>query len=299
MATNRPITDLLARSEPVISVEFFPPKDEASGEALLQTAQQLKETVNPDFVSITYGAGGTTRDRTFRYACSLKDDLRFQVMPHLTCVGSSKDELREIIGQFRDAGFCNIMALRGDPPKGETEFKPHPDGLRYASDLIALIRETASGFCLGCSGYPEKHPEAASLDADIDAVKIKVDNGASFITTQLFFDNAHYFSFVEKCRAKGIYAPVVPGLLPVLSLKQIRRFADMCGSVLPPELEQRLTDADAQGGDDAVKQIGIDWAFQQIVELFERGAPGVHLYILNRSESALELSRRLKAHLGK
>lgn len=294
MKTNRPITDLLARSKPVISVEFFPPKDEVTGETLLQTARDLKEAINPDFASITYGAGGTTRERTYRYACKLKDDLGYQVMPHLTCVGSSKEELKGIIQEFHQAGFCNVMALRGDPPQGQTAFVPHANGLRYASDLISLIRETASGFCIGCAGYPEKHPEAPSLDADLEALKIKVNNGASFVTTQLFFDNTDYFHFVDKCRSRDIHAPIVPGLLPVLSLKQIRRFTQLCGANLPANLEKQLIDADEKGGDEAVKHIGIEWAYQQALDLINQGAPGIHLYILNQPEAALELSRRLQ-----
>ncbi|MEX0326441.1 MAG: methylenetetrahydrofolate reductase, partial [Puniceicoccaceae bacterium] len=198
MLKNRPIGELLARSGPVISVEFFPPKDDAGGEQIVETARAIREQVNPDFVSITYGAGGTTRERTFRYASILKDEYGFEVMPHLTCVGSSKEELVEIIKGYQEAGFCNIMALRGDPPKGESTFTPHPDGLPYAQDLVRLIRGGFAGFSIGVAGYPEVHPEAPSAELDLQYLKEKVDAGASFITTQLFYDNRKFLSFVER-----------------------------------------------------------------------------------------------------
>ena len=276
---------------PVISVEFYPPKGENGAEQILKAARELTE-ISPDFVSITYGAGGTTRERTIQYATLLKKEAGFDVMPHLTCVGHSRKELSIVLEAFHNAGFRNIMALRGDPPKGETAFKPHPDGLGYASELVAFIRENYPDFCLGVAGYPEKHPEAANFESDLKNLKIKVDAGANFITTQLFFNNDDYFNFVDACRNIGITIPIIAGLLPVISAGQISRFCAMCGAAIPEELQAKVNDA---GDDDnRVVEIGIDWVTQQISELIEKGAPGVHLYIMNRSYSVLEAIKRLR-----
>jgi methylenetetrahydrofolate reductase (NADPH) len=289
---DRPISDLFALQRPLRSLEFFPPKDDAGVEALRASATALKR-MNPDFVSVTYGAGGTTRDRTAQICDFLKRDFVFTVMPHLTCVGHTRAELSDIADRIYANGFRNIMTLRGDPPKGETTFTPYKDGLRYASDLAALLKSRHADFCLGVGGYPEKHPEAASAGADLDHLKIKVDAGAAFITTQLFFDNAVYYRFVEKCRAIGITIPIVPGIMPVLSLKQIQRFTTMCGASLPAKLIKRL-EAAAENTD-VVETIGIDWALTQIRDLLAHDAPGYHLYILNRAKAALALAAGLAA----
>ena len=249
--------------------------------------------MNPDFVSVTYGAGGTTRDRTAQVCDFLKRDFGFTVMPHLTCVGHSRAELSAVADRIHASGFRNIMTLRGDPPKGETAFTPYKDGLRYASDLVELLKSRQGDFCLGVGGYPEKHPEAASLEIDLAHLKRKVDAGAAFITTQLFFDNAIYYRFVEKCRAAGINVPIVPGIMPVLSLKQIQRFTAMCGTTLPQKLITRLEVA--AENTDVVETIGIDWALTQIRDLLAQGAPGYHLYILNRAKGALALTAGLAA----
>ena len=189
MLADRPISELFAQHRTLRSIEFFPPKDEAGVEALRQTAAGLK-SIAPDFVSVTYGAGGTTRERTAQVSRLLRQEIGFTVMPHLTCVGHTRAELNEVADQLHAGGYRNIMTLRGDPPKGQTEFVPDKDGLRYASDLVALLKSRHPDFCLGVGGYPEKHPEAPSLEVDLDNLKRKVDAGAGFITTQLFFDNA-------------------------------------------------------------------------------------------------------------
>jgi methylenetetrahydrofolate reductase (NADPH) len=292
MQPDRPISELFAQQRPLRSLEFFPPKDDAGVEALRATAAALKH-MNPDFVSVTYGAGGTTRDRTAQVSALLKTEFGFTVMPHLTCVGHTRAELGEVTDRIHTAGFRNIMTLRGDPPKGETTFTPYQDGLRYASDLVALLKARHADFCLGVGGYPEKHPEAPSLVADLIHLKLKVDAGADFITTQLFFDNAVYYRFVEKCRAAGITVPIVPGIMPVLSLKQIQRFTTMCGTTLPAKLITRLEVA--AENTDVVETIGIDWALTQIRDLLAHGAPGYHLYILNRAKGALALTAGLAA----
>ena len=292
MTPDRPISEFFAQKRPLRSLEFFPPKDDAGVESLRATAAALRG-MHPDFVSVTYGAGGTTRDRTAQVSALLKNDLGFTVMPHLTCVGHTRTELAEVADRIHIGGFRNIMALRGDPPKGETTFTPFKDGLRYASDLVALLKSRHADFCLGVGGYPEKHPEASSLEADLANLKRKVDAGADFITTQLFFDNSVYYRFVEKCRAAGIAVPIVPGIMPVLSLKQIKRFTDMCGTHLPPPLVTRLEVA--AENPEVVEIVGVDWALDQIRGLLAHGAPGYHLYILNRAKAALALAAGLAA----
>ncbi|MGH7958326.1 MAG: methylenetetrahydrofolate reductase [NAD(P)H] [Opitutaceae bacterium] len=286
------ISELFARKRPVRSLEFFPPKDDAGVEALRATAGALKR-MNPDFVSVTYGAGGTTRDRTAQVSAMLKNDFGFTVMPHLTCVGHSRADLGEIADRIHGAGFRNIMTLRGDPPKGAAEFKVATDGLRNANELVTLLKDRQPQFCLGVAGYPEKHPEATSLDADLTNLKRKVDAGAAFVTTQLFFDNTLYYRFVERCRTAGIDVPIVPGIMPVLSLKQIQRFTQMCGATLPKQLFTRLEVA--AENTDVLETIGIDWALTQIRGLLANGAPGYHLYVLNRARGALALTAGLAA----
>jgi methylenetetrahydrofolate reductase (NADPH) len=208
-------------------------------------------------------------------------------MPHLTCVGHSREDLAGVADRIHAAGFRNVMALRGDPPKGDLHFQPAPDGLRYASELVHLLKARHADLCLGVAGYPEKHPEAPSFEADLANLKHKVEAGAAFITTQMFFDNEVYFRFVQRCREAGISVPVIPGIMPVLSLKQVRRF----GASLPPELAALLEAA----GDNNLQTelIGVDWALRQIRELLARGAPGYHLYIMNRAHSALALAEAL------
>jgi len=292
MPPDRPISSLFPQQRPLRSLEFFPPKDEAGVEALRQTATTLKR-IAPDFVSVTYGAGGTTRERTAQVSRLLREEIGFTVMPHLTCVGHTRAELNEVADQLHAGGYRNIMTLRGDPPKGQTEFVPFKDGLRYGSDLVALLKARHTDFCLGVGGYPEKHPEAPSLEVDLDNLKRKVDAGAAFVTTQLFFDNAVYYRFVEKCRARGITVPIVPGIMPVLSLKQVKRFTEMCGAHLPQQLITRLEVAAENA--DVVEMVGLDWALDQIRGLLANGAPGYHLYIMNRAKSALALAAGLAA----
>lgn len=292
MTPDRPIAHLFAQNRPLRSLEFFPPKDEVGVQALRATAIALQR-IKPDFVSVTYGAGGTTRERTAQVSSILRDECNFTVMPHLTCVGHSRAELSEVAERIHSSGFRNIMALRGDPPKGETTFTPYKDGLRYGSDLVELLKSRHPDFCLGVGGYPERHPEASSADIDLVNLKRKIDAGADFITTQLFFDNTVYFRFVDRCRAAGIAIPIVPGIMPVLSLKQIQRFTTMCGATLPQKLITRL-EAAAENTD-VVDTLGIDWALTQIRELLAQGAPGYHLYILNRAKAALALAAGLAA----
>ena len=284
MSKPSSIKSIFEDKKKIFSVEFFPPKDEAGGERMLNTAS-LIQPHKPDFVSITYGAGGGTRSTTMRYAKILREEHGFEVMPHLTCVGHTRDELLEILEDFAEAGFGNVMALRGDPPKGESEFRTVPGGLSYGSDLVSLIRENFPDFGIGVGGYPEKHPEAPNSQTDLINLKTKVDAGADFITTQLFFDNQVYFDFVTQCEAMGITVPILPGLLPVLSLGQVRRFCDMCESRLPSRLEQNLEAQPKEGQ----AEVGARWALEQVEGLLAGEAPGFHLYALNQSASTLAI----------
>lgn len=292
MIADRTIASLFAEKRPVRSLEFFPPKDD-EGVANLRAAASILKRIQPDFVSVTYGAGGSTRGRTAQVCDFLKAEFGYTVMPHLTCVGSTRDEISNLADQIYDRGFRNIMTLRGDPPKGQSVFEPYKDGLRYAADLVTLLKSRHPDFCLAVAGYPEKHPEAASFESDMANLRRKVDSGAAFVTTQLFFDNDVYFRFVDRCRAAGITVPIIPGIMPVLSLKQIQRFTQMCGASLPGKLIKRLETA----GDysDAVEMVGIDWGLMQIRQLVENGAPGYHLYIMNRAKSAVALAAGLAA----
>lgn len=293
ISSSRLISEILASKSPTFSTEFFPPKDKKGSTQVLKAAQVLKETLAPDFVSITYGAGGSTRDYTLRYAEELKDEYGFEVMPHLTCVGHSKSELLETVQQFQEVGFRNIMTLRGDPPQDKEHFRPHPQGLSYASELVALIQKKFPDFCLGVAGYPETHPEAPNKKVDIENLRHKVNQGASFITTQLFYDNNHYFDFVKRCRSIGITIPILPGILPILSFQQVKRFCKLCGASIPTALETKLEAVKEES--EKVRQIGTDWAYQQVKELIKKGVPGIHFYILNRPQSTLTIIERLKA----
>jgi len=286
------IDSLLKGARPLRSLEFFPPKDDASIQALRETAAALR-SIAPDFVSVTYGAGGGTRERTSQVSALLRAEFGYAVMPHLTCVNHTREEVVEIARTHHKAGIRNIMALRGDVPPGLDVTTAFRDGLNHGADLVSLLHRELPDLCLGVGGYPEKHPEAPSALADIDALKRKVDCGASFITTQLFFENDIYHRFVDRSQLHGIHVPIVPGIMPVLSLRQARRMTGLCGSTLPARLTRRLEVAGDSA--DAVEFVGLEWAVGQVRELLARGAPGFHLYILNRAKSALALSAGLAA----
>jgi methylenetetrahydrofolate reductase (NADPH) len=289
MNETKTVVERFAFGKPLFSVEFFPPRDDTAGERMLRAAQAL-QSYEPDFVSITYGAGGGTRATTLKYARMLKEQCGFEVMPHLTCVGHKEAELMDILRDFESAGFRNVMALRGDPPKGETSFQAMAGGFSHADELVRLIRRNLPNFGIGVAGYPEKHPESPEAGDDVQRLAHKVSCGADFVTTQLFFDNEFYFDFVRRCRQAGIEVPILPGLLPVLSLAQIRRFSSMCGAALPAELEKRLEEA----GEDGAQEVGADWAYEQIKGLLDGGAPGFHLYALNKSKATTSILERLR-----
>lgn len=268
-----------------ISAEFFPPKTEEGARQILRTANAMKN-FDLDFVSITYGAGGSSRERTLEYGELLRDIFNFEVMPHLTCVGHSVDEIRSILKGFCEKKFGKVMALRGDPPRNVPNFTPHPNGLKYACELVELAKAEFPQLDIACAGYPEKHPEAPSIEADIENLKNKVNLGARTVITQLFFDNASFYDFLKRCKSAGVNARIHAGLMPALSLKQVSNFCSMCGAKLPEELRDRLAAADSEA---AQRKIGLEWAKSQISDLVKNGVDGIHLYVLNREESALEL----------
>ena len=289
---DRPISELFAEGRVLRSLEFFPPRDDAAVEALRETAAALAK-IEPDFVSVTYGAGGGTRARTAQVSAMLRHEFGFTVMPHLTAVNHTAEDIAAVADEHYRNGIRNVMALRGDVPPGSTAEMAFSDGLRFGSDVVALLKGRHEDFCLGVGGYPEKHPEAESADVDLANLRRKVDAGAGFVTTQLFFDNADFYRFVDRSRAAGIDVPIVPGIMPVLSLKQITRITDLCGASLPERLVRRLEAA----GDrpEIVEHVGIDWALGQIRDLLDHGVPGYHLYVLNRARAALALAASLSA----
>lgn len=276
------IEQLKTAGQPLISVEFFPPKTPAGREALNQTADRLLE-LQPDFVSVTCGAGGSAAGPTLEICRQLSGQGYRNVMPHCTCVGRSRDDVLASIDGLVDAGFNNIMALRGDPPKGEHYFKPAAGGFHYAAEMVAAVRERQPDLCIGVAGYPEKHPESYNAFEDIRHLKEKVDAGADFITTQLFLHNHVYFDFVDRCRSAGITVPILPGLLPILSLDQIKRMRAFCDFHVPSELLRGLEAA--QDNPAKAERVGLYWTIEQISELVEGGAPGIHLYLLNKAQT--------------
>lgn len=288
------IKELFDRGNPVFSFEFFPPKDDAGITSLMETVKNLQD-LHPSFVSVTYGAGGSTRRKTIEITKRIKQELGIEAMSHLTCVGHSRDEISAILDEIETAGIENIMTLRGDPPKGETHFAPHPDGFRYASELVTFIRSRKPAFCLGVAGYPEGHPEAPSKEADLTNLKRKVDAGANFVVTQLFFDPRDYFDLIERAQALGIGLPIVPGIMPITDVAQIKRFTQMCGAKIPPALLAELEKVD--GNRDAVVEIGIRYSTAQCESLLRSGAPGIHFYTLNKSTSTRTILSNLKNRL--
>ena len=280
------------RGEPVISIELFPPKTPRAEEGLFERALPRLATAEPDFFSVTYGAGGSTRDTTLEVVDRIQRQYGITGMAHLTGIGSTRDEVARYLDDAKRLGIRNLLALRGDPPRGLPDLIPPDDGFNYSFQLIDFIKSHGD-FTVGAAGFPECHVACTDgRHVDWQRVKSKLDHGAEFILTQLFFSNAHYFEFLEYMTdTLGVSAPVTPGVLPILSTEQIRRFTAICGATLPAELSTRL---DAFGDDaDAVREFGIDFATRQCEALLKGGAPGLHLYSLNRSPSCLAILKNL------
>jgi methylenetetrahydrofolate reductase (NADPH) len=286
------IDEILASSRPVFSVEFFPPKTDEGRETLFETVDVLRE-LGPSFFSVTYGAGGATREGTVEITREIRDEHGVEAMAHLSCVGETRESLREIVEEIAEAGIENILALRGDPPRGRTDFEQPEGGLGSAADLTAMISETHPAVAIGGACFPEVHPEAAGLEADIAYLKTKVDNGASFLITQLFYDNRSYFDFVPAARAAGIEVPIIPGIMPMTRYQQIARIAELCEARIPERLSDAMEAAD--GNEQAEFGIGVAYAAQQCAELLRAGAPGIHFYALNRWPATRAILAALKA----
>jgi methylenetetrahydrofolate reductase (NADPH) len=284
------IVEKLGGSSPAISFEFFPPKDREGVDRLFSTVAELAPFA-PAYVSVTYGAGGSTRQLTVDLVGRIQREVGIEAMAHLTCVGATQAELGNVLDQLQQKGVENVIALRGDPPKGSTAFITPEGGFGHASELVGFIKQRGR-FCIAAACYPEKHPEAASLEADLAQLKRKVDAGAEFLISQLFFDNADYFAFVERARQLGISAPIIAGIMPVTNVSQIKRFTAMCGARMPDELMQKLEPVAADA--EAVGEIGVEHAVHQCRELLEKGVPGVHFYTLNRSKATVEILKRLR-----
>lgn len=283
------IGDLVLDNPGFLSMEFFPPRNEEEWPKFFDVAEKLAE-VDPLFVSVTYGAGGSTHRNTLKVCKTLKEDFGLEPMPHFTAIGADKGKVNRFVGEMQDIGLENILALRGDRPRwmddgnaGQTEFA-------YASDLTRYIAEQVPEMNIGVAGYPEAHPQSPSITSDIQVMRNKVAAGGAFIVTQLFFDNRVYFDYVDRLRAAGVTAPVLPGILPIRSLASLKRIMSLCDARIPGKLFHRMEAAHESGGIEAVRRAGLDFALEQITGLLQGGAPGIHLYTLNMPGMCREIA---------
>lgn len=258
-----------------------------------EVVDKLKE-LDPLFASVTYGAGGGTQDNTLEIATRMKRDHGIEPLTHLTSVGASSEKLDAFLKSLREANIENVLALRGDPPQGQADFDFNSQEFKHATDVIEFIGKRYPEMCVGGAAYPESHPESPSIQSDLDMVDLKVKKGAQFLVTQLFFDNRLYFDYVNRLQSMGADVPVIPGVLPIMSLKSAKFILGLCGAAIPGKFLSALEKAHADGGDDAVYELGMDYAIKQSQALIDGGAPGVHLYTLNRAEACLEIGRKLK-----
>ncbi len=287
------INEILASETPVFSFEFFPPKSDAGEQNLYAALRDLK-ALDPSFVSVTYGAGGSSREKTIEIVKRIKDEFGLEAMAHFTCVGATVSELRETLSEMQEAGIENVLALRGDPPEGQEGWTKTDGGLEYSRELVELIGGEYP-FAIGAACFPETHIHAESAESDLGYLAEKVQAGVDFLITQMFFDNDFYFDFVKRARAAGVTVPIIPGVMPITKAGQVERMAQMCGSEIPAglraELHARKEDTEA------VLDFGVAYATLQCSELLAAGAPGIHFYTLNRSPatraivSALKLTR--------
>jgi methylenetetrahydrofolate reductase (NADPH) len=281
---------LATAQEPLFSFEFFPPKSDAGEENLARALDDLRP-MEPAFVSVTYGAGGSMREKTVEIVSQLKHDHGFEAMAHLTCVNATCDSLRQTLDQLEAAGVANVLALRGDPPRGEARWTKTVGGYEYAAELIAMVRDEYP-FAVGGAAFPETHIHATSPDDDLRYLKAKVDAGAQFLITQMFFDNRHYFSFVERAREIGIDVPIIPGVMPILSLDGIKRMTELSAAELPADLHEELEAR--RGNEEAVAELGVSYATLQCADLLQHGAPGIHFITLNRSPATRAILSALR-----
>ncbi|WP_319585082.1 methylenetetrahydrofolate reductase [uncultured Pseudodesulfovibrio sp.] len=286
------VCDLIDGKSPFISLEFFPPKEREAWPAFFGVVEKLK-VLDPLFASVTYGAGGGTQDNTLEIATRMKRDHGLEPITHLTSVGASAEKLDGFLESLVKADIENVLALRGDPPRGVEDFDFSTQEFQHASELIEYINARYPDLCVGGAAYPEPHVESPSIKSDLDMVSLKVRKGAKFLVTQMFFDNRMYFDYVERLKLMGADVPVIPGVMPLLSLKSAKFILSLCGAAIPGKFLSALEKAHEEGGDDAVYALGIDYATKQAQELIDGGAPGVHLYTLNRAEAVLEIGKNL------
>ena len=284
------IKDLFHSGEKTFSFEFFPPKNYSSILELGINVGQLMK-LSPSFISVTYGAGGSTQDASFNLIDYINNKIGLVTMAHYTCVNATKEKVAQDMDFFHEKNIENLILLRGDRPQGENEISNETSDFEYASDLIEFVA-AQDRFCIAAAGYPEAHPESSSLEKDIEHLKHKVDKGADFVVTQLFFDNSYYFDFVERARKAGITIPIVPGIMPITNFKQIKKFTQMCGAKIPEDLVHLLEPHQ----EDLIKtyDIGVDFAIKQCRELLEKGAPGLHFYTLNKSRATVDIYSSIK-----
>ncbi len=283
------IAELYDQSDPVVSFEFFPPKTDAGYRSLFRTIQELKQ-LSPGFVSVTMGAGGSTRTKTVDITIEIMREIGLVTMCHLPCTGFRPDEVGSILDQLEAGGVRNVLALRGDPPADDPDFVSPSDGFQYANELVGYIADRGD-FSIGAACCPEVHPEAPDAATDLANLKRKVDAGTNFLVSQLFFDNSKFFDFVERARSTGITVPIVPGIMPIATVAGIRRMAGMNGTAFPPELEAELQRVD--GNEEATYALGVRWATSQCEELLAAGVSGIHFYTLNRSPATREIFQSL------
>jgi methylenetetrahydrofolate reductase (NADPH) len=286
------IDQILGRGQPTISFEFFPPKSEAGFNQLYQTIEDL-HPLRPSYVSVTYGAGGSTRQKTVELVEKIQSGIGIRAMAHLTCVGHTAAELGGILDQLWSCGIRNVLALRGDPPAGQSAFTATEGGFANADALAGFIRGRRD-FCIGVAGYPEGHPQCLNKTRDLEYLKRKVDNGGNFVVTQLFFDNADFYRFRDDARAMGITVPIVAGIMPITNVSQIKRFVSMCGAKIPHRLLKKLEAVESNP--DTVHQVGVDYAAMQCRDLAFNDVDGLHFYTLNKSKATVEIVKALNIH---
>jgi methylenetetrahydrofolate reductase (NADPH) len=284
------IDQLLGNGLPAVSFEFFPPKTDAGFQQLFQTIEDLKP-IQPSYVSVTYGAGGSTRQKTVELVERIQREAKIRAMAHLTCVGHTAEQIGTILDEIWNSGIRNVLALRGDPPAGQSQFVATEGGFAYASDLISFVRGRHD-FCIAAAGYPEGHPQCLNRTRDMEHLKRKVDNGANFVVTQLFFDNADFYRFRDDARAMGIKVPIIAGIMPITNVSQIKRFISMCGAKIPHRLLTKLEKIESNGPD-VVHQVGVDYAAMQCRDLLFNDVDGLHFYTLNKSKATVEVCQHL------
>jgi methylenetetrahydrofolate reductase (NADPH) len=284
------IDDILGKGKPSVSFEFFPPKTDAGFVSLFQTIEDLRP-LRPTYVSVTYGAGGSTREKTVNLVTRIQQEIGIRSMAHLTCVGHTSDEIGRILDELWNSGIRNVLALRGDPPQGQSWFVPTEGGFQYADQLAAFVK-SGHDFCIGVAGYPEGHPQCLNRTRDLENLKRKIDAGGCFVITQLFFDNADFYRFRDAARSIGIKVPIVAGIMPILNVGQIKRFISMCGAKIPNPLLVKLEALESNPDD--VAKAGTEYATRQCQDLLFHGVDGVHFYTLNKSKATVEICQGLK-----